>query len=345
MKPWITEIVVVDTGSTDDTVKIAQEHGARIETIAWPNDFAAARNASLELVETEWTLWMDADEWFEPEVGPAVLASLEKDDALAWEFVRREIWEDGSYTEAMLFRLWRTHEKIRMRGIIHEHVPTEWATDAWPGMLVYSSNIWFWHDGYHGTQSEDKLRRNLPLLRRELDERPGQIYYEIELATTLKDLKEPEGDVLWEQIIDRIIGMADEDEAPHRALAAMLVRILHTLSPEELKSPRTDMLIRIARGWFGDIGMVLSMIAQTEIKRGNLHGAYDVLVELDRLSQQKEISRDVSARPEVMYQQLWTNLALVAHQLGRTEVARKNYMRLLKLDPNNTVARENLKLL
>jgi glycosyltransferase involved in cell wall biosynthesis len=345
MRDWATEIVVADTGSTDDTVQIANDCGARVKVIEWPDDFAAARNASLDMVETEWTLWMDADEWFEPGVGPAVHKAMQREDAVAYEFVRRDLQSDGSHNEALLFRLWRTHEKIRMRGIIHEHVPIEWALEAFPDKKVFASNIFFWHDGYTGPQSKEKLRRNLPYLRRELAERPGQIYYEIELATTLKDLGEPEGDVLWEQLIERILGMADQDEPPHRALAAMLVRILYVMSDEDLKSPRTDALIRCAKGWFSDVGAVLGMVAQVEIKRGNLFGAYDALIELERLSQKKEITRDISGNPDAIYTQLWTNLALVAHQLGRKDVARRNYLRLLEKNPNNQVARQNLALL
>ena len=56
------EIVVVDTGSTDDTVAIAQRHGARVSTLVWQDDFSAARNASIELATCDWILVFDADE-------------------------------------------------------------------------------------------------------------------------------------------------------------------------------------------------------------------------------------------------------------------------------------------
>src|SRR5438477_243699 len=48
------ELVVVDTGSTDDTVKIARRLGARIAHFTWVDDFAAARNRSLEEATGEW---------------------------------------------------------------------------------------------------------------------------------------------------------------------------------------------------------------------------------------------------------------------------------------------------
>src|SRR5438309_345757 len=47
LKPLVAEFILVDTGSTDKTIAIAQERGAKIWTIEWPGDFAAARNVSL----------------------------------------------------------------------------------------------------------------------------------------------------------------------------------------------------------------------------------------------------------------------------------------------------------
>lgn len=66
----VDEIVVVDTGSTDDTVAIASRFGCRIGHFAWNDDFSAARNAALSLSCTDWNFVIDADEWL---VDPATL--------------------------------------------------------------------------------------------------------------------------------------------------------------------------------------------------------------------------------------------------------------------------------
>ena len=58
----VDEIIVVDTGSTDDTVHIAQRAGASVHHFAWMNDFSAARNASLDYATSDWVLILDADE-------------------------------------------------------------------------------------------------------------------------------------------------------------------------------------------------------------------------------------------------------------------------------------------
>jgi glycosyltransferase involved in cell wall biosynthesis len=71
----VDEIVVVDTGSTDGTLEIAQSHGAVIGSFDWCDDFSAARNASLDLATGDWVLWIDADEALTPESASSIRPS------------------------------------------------------------------------------------------------------------------------------------------------------------------------------------------------------------------------------------------------------------------------------
>lgn len=66
-KQFCDEMVVVDTGSTDRTIEIAQEYGARVEHFAWCDDFAAARNYSFSFATSDWIIWLDADDEVPPE--------------------------------------------------------------------------------------------------------------------------------------------------------------------------------------------------------------------------------------------------------------------------------------
>ena len=62
-RPWVDEMVVLDTGSRDGTPEIASAMGARVSHFEWCDDFAAARNAALALTDAAWRLVLDADEW------------------------------------------------------------------------------------------------------------------------------------------------------------------------------------------------------------------------------------------------------------------------------------------
>lgn len=62
VKDIVDEIILVDTGSTDSTVEIAESYGAKIFFYKWDNSFANARNYSLSKASKDWILIMDADD-------------------------------------------------------------------------------------------------------------------------------------------------------------------------------------------------------------------------------------------------------------------------------------------
>ena len=60
----VDEIIVVDTGSTDDTVAIAEQHNAKVYFYEWKNDFASAKNFALDQTAADWIIFLDADFYF-----------------------------------------------------------------------------------------------------------------------------------------------------------------------------------------------------------------------------------------------------------------------------------------
>src|SRR5262245_13210477 len=87
-KDNVDEIAIVDTGSSDDTISIAKSYGARVSEIVWPDAFHIARNASLDMVETEWVLWLDADEWLDPASAPLLREAIRNEKAFAYFLAR-----------------------------------------------------------------------------------------------------------------------------------------------------------------------------------------------------------------------------------------------------------------
>jgi tetratricopeptide (TPR) repeat protein len=72
VRPLASEMIVVDTGSSDDTAAVAKSHGARVHHHTWTNDFAQARNISLTLASSPWILVLDCDEELLPESIPTI---------------------------------------------------------------------------------------------------------------------------------------------------------------------------------------------------------------------------------------------------------------------------------
>lgn len=83
------KILIVDSGSTDKTIEFAEENGAKVVYRAWDNDFSAQRNFALEHVETEWVLYLDADERINDELAEAIQKVMQAPQNAMYRFIRR----------------------------------------------------------------------------------------------------------------------------------------------------------------------------------------------------------------------------------------------------------------
>ena len=115
------ELVVVDTGSSDDTVARARALGARVEQIPWPGDFAPARNQALQWVSGDWVLVLDADERLRPEAMAPLRALMAQPDVLLINLLRQEVGAVQS-PYSNVSRLFRRHPAIRWSRAYHSMV-------------------------------------------------------------------------------------------------------------------------------------------------------------------------------------------------------------------------------
>jgi hypothetical protein len=127
-EPFMDEIVVVDTGSMDRTVHIAQEHGAHVSHFDWCDDFSAARNHSLEQATGDWIFWMDADDVLPAESGREMrqlVARHPNRDVAFWVMVEQESTGSGGRVRATRhghLKLFPRHPEIRFCYRVHEQV-------------------------------------------------------------------------------------------------------------------------------------------------------------------------------------------------------------------------------
>jgi hypothetical protein len=169
----VDEIVVVDTGSRDDTIARARRFPIRLHHFRWCDDFSAARNFALDQATSDWILYIDADERFTvPQ--PGMLAPLLADDSkVAWNlrFYPRLDWTP--YAE---LRLFRNDPRIRFRGAIHESMRDGIADVArTDGKEIGDCDLTLQHVGYESDQGY-KNARNIPLLRARLEREPDHLY-------------------------------------------------------------------------------------------------------------------------------------------------------------------------
>ena len=118
---FVDEMVVVDTGSSDDTAAIAAGLGAVVHHIDWPGDFAPARNQALQWVSGDWVLVLDADEQLRPEVREPLRQLMAQPELLLINLLRQELGARQS-PYSNVSRLFRRHPAIRWSRAYHSLV-------------------------------------------------------------------------------------------------------------------------------------------------------------------------------------------------------------------------------
>jgi len=195
----VDEIVIVDTGSIDQTKAIAKKFDARVFDFPWSDDFSSARNEALKHCLGEWILYIDADERLRPIDKSQVECLLSDRSKVAFTVKFHPC--DG-YTAYKEHRIFRNDPRIRFNGVIHETIIPSISTVVDEDHLkIGSSNLIVDHIGYDGDQKH-KHMRNLPLLRRQVEREPKRVYCWWHLGVVLKGLGDEEGaEQVWKSAI------------------------------------------------------------------------------------------------------------------------------------------------
>ena len=171
MRQAADELVVVDTGSEDRTVELAEAAGARVFTWQWKGDFAAAKNYALDQARGEWILFLDADEYFSR-------ASLQRVRGCVEQYHRNRkvvgficrllnIDEDNNnqlLNETYQARIFRHLSTLRYVRSIHEGL-----YDSVPGRrMQLLPELEIYHTGYSSRIFRAKCERDLQLLQQQI---------------------------------------------------------------------------------------------------------------------------------------------------------------------------------
>ncbi len=180
-KSIVCEQIVVDTGSTDRTVEIAQEMGAKVFHFEWIDDFSAAKNYAIEQASGEWIAFLDADEYFtEASVGK-ILPLIQKVErggyigsqivAIATELMSIDEKGQPGVTGQQI-RIFRNNPKLRYKNRIHEEL--EFAGYATYDVFDARKDLTIYHTGYtkEAFEQTGKSQRNIRMLKKELEENP-----------------------------------------------------------------------------------------------------------------------------------------------------------------------------
>lgn len=172
------EIVVVDTGSEDDTKAIAASHGAMVYDFQWVDDFSKARNYSIDRATGDWILILDGDDEFEKKDSEKLMEIINS-EAAADIYIFNTVCYIGNKPGSdrimnVNLRLFRNLPEFRYQGRIHESVAAR-SQNA----KMKACDITIYHYGYLNSivNEQNKRERNMRILEQQLKESPENPYF------------------------------------------------------------------------------------------------------------------------------------------------------------------------
>ncbi|MCH5156015.1 MAG: glycosyltransferase family 2 protein [Clostridiales bacterium] len=155
IKDVVDEIVIVDTGSTDNTVNIARQYTDKVYTFPWINDFSAARNFGLSKLTTDFVMWLDADDTV-PEATARQIAKLMRSNSVTADIVMMPYVtatdEQGKPTFAYhRERILKNVPQNRFKGAVHEAVELNGKVITLSSPIIHSKPA----DRNNGTRNLD----------------------------------------------------------------------------------------------------------------------------------------------------------------------------------------------
>lgn len=176
---FVQQIVVVDTGSTDNTIDIAKNFSADIYYYPWDNSFSNARNFSISKSACDWILLLDADESIVQQDIDTLIDFIKTTELDGAHFKVYNYVGQGTNTNYTLhnaLRLLRNNGEYEFKGDIHEQIVRLDGKDAKDRFKVL--NVRLNHYGYLDeiVKEKHKRQRNIPILMKQLAEDPSNAF-------------------------------------------------------------------------------------------------------------------------------------------------------------------------
>jgi HEAT repeat protein/glycosyltransferase involved in cell wall biosynthesis len=176
------ELIIVDTGSRDNTISIVREYGGKVFHFEWCDDYSAARNESLKHATGDWILQIDADEEL-PDCSVNLLKQAMLDPwCLLWVITCNDIYvEADSQKFGPVPRLFRNHRSVNYTGTYHEMVTLHvknimtyeplWEQKRSPDLIIH-------HYGFEvqDTRQKSKVSRSIQIMEDYLNKNPDDTH-------------------------------------------------------------------------------------------------------------------------------------------------------------------------
>jgi len=314
------EQVVVDTGSTDRTIEIAERIGAKVYHFEWKDDFSAAKNYAIEKATGDWIILLDADEFFPPGEAEKLAAHIERvesdpqlrEKCVALSCSWDNIDDNGKpMSTGSNVRIFRNTPSIRFSGRIHEQHYID------PDRVERMDDVRFIHTGYSKTaiKEKNKLKRNVRILRAEIKSDPDNINAKAYLADSLKHSENEADKAEAESIFAGILESGPTADLNYKLRIKAYVYFMNKYVNDPEKRDRCEELCNRALDEFPGALDFEYFLASVLNYKGEYRAAWELLMSgEERLASGNNtgVSFYVPADPAMLYGQL----LLAAQGLG-----------------------------
>ena len=331
VKGIVDEICVLDTGSEDRTVEIAQQHGARVESFEWCDDFAAARNAALQMCTGDWILILDADEQITTELArKAFEVFMEQNaDCAGTVWIDNET-EGGDRSQVAITRFFPAGPEWKFEGCIHEQLTRNGTSPARANTRVRVQ-----HDGYSRSTlvEKGKFERNERLLKAMIERTPDDAYAWYQLGRTYFVGGR------FEEALETFEGALERcpDDAPF--IAHLLESSAYSLRALGRSRQALDWISSVESD-FRDRADTCFLVALLAMDVGELERAESGFKHC--LTMAGKVPGGGESAPSASSWAAAHNLGVLCEVVGRIDEATAHYRGALMLSPTHTPSREGL---
>nr|WP_243865532.1 glycosyltransferase family 2 protein [Paenibacillus lupini] len=226
--PYCSEIIIVDTGSTDQTAAIAEAYGAKVLSICWQDHFADARNTAIEQASQPWILVLDADERLVPLPLTTWEQLLSEEGCYGYLVQIRSRVDGRSGDEEIsdaVCRLFRNDSRIRFTGALHEEAAS--AVAACGAEALREAPVQLLHEGYRNAvmMQRRKKERNERILLAALRRDPDNPVLRYAMGTEYFTYGNWERAVLW---LEPLLRGVDEN-SDEGYISDVYLKLIHAL--------------------------------------------------------------------------------------------------------------------
>jgi cytochrome c-type biogenesis protein CcmH/NrfG len=269
----VDEIVLVDTGSCDDTIAVASRFPIQLHHFAWCDDFSAARNFALERASGDWILCIDADERLEIPDREAYAGLLADSGKVGWEL---RLHPRVGWTAYSKIRLFRNDPRIRFHGLVHERIlPSVEAVARADGLGIGACNLRVVQVAKEADQHA-KSARYIALLREALAREPDRLHCWWHLGECLRLSGDKEAAAAaW----STGLSMLRQIEPERRKLADSILYVSLIQLQHDRGKP-VDTLLAEAMSAFPNHPTLDWLAARIAVERGDIEAAQPALERL-----------------------------------------------------------------